>query len=94
MAYHHDVPLILLVRLQPREARRQVLDAYRRCGGHEERTAAEIGVSSRTLRRWTVTLGLVEEAEKLRARRRARESSGKEPAPARPGRPKKSRPAA
>lgn len=91
MAYHHDVQLILLVRLDPAEAKKQILAAYRTHGGHEEHTAQALGVSSRTLRRWTNDLGLLDQVTVMRDRRRAAEAKVPPTGPARRGRPPKKR---
>jgi transposase-like protein len=65
MAFRHH-EMSALVRHQPREARRRIVEAYERTGCRLALAAERLGVTSRTLDRWIDQLDL---ATALRKRR-------------------------
>jgi len=55
-----------LVHTRPDEARRRILSVIRRMRGERDRAAEHFGVTRRTLDRWLVELGALEDAASMR----------------------------
>jgi transposase-like protein len=65
---HHEMSAV--VRHQPVEARRRIVEAYERAGCRLVDAAALLGVTSRTLDRWIDQLGVEAVLRKMRGARK------------------------
>lgn len=74
MAYR-DTELGYLVRRKPREATRQIVEAYEREGFEIKAAAKVLEVTERTLSRWIVALGIDERLRKMRRDARSKAAS-------------------